>query len=42
MALCDKKDMFLFQALPDIFPQGRLTEVEVELWDRYFIERKNK
>ena len=32
--LCDMRGRFLFEVLPDLFPQGRLTDVEVGLWGR--------
>jgi len=40
LSLCDKNGMFLFQAMPDVFPQGRLTELELMLWEKYFEEKK--
>jgi len=27
---------FLFEVRPDIFPQGYLTPLEVDLWSRYY------
>jgi len=35
---------FLFEILPDMFPQGYLTETELALWSRFFKEqqRSNK
>jgi len=33
---------FLFELLPDIFPQGFLTRVEIELWGEYYQEMKNR
>ena len=38
--LCDLRGRFLFEVLPDYFPQGRLTDVEVGLWGQYY-EAKN-
>lgn len=38
--LCDMRGRFLFEVLPDLFPQGRLTDVEVGLWGLYY-EQKN-
>jgi len=40
MALCDAKGEFLFRVLPDVFPQGYLTETEQLLWG-FFYEQKN-
>jgi len=42
MTLCDKSGQFLFQVLPDKFPHGRLTGVEMELWNRYYTEKNAK
>ncbi len=36
--LCDLKQRFLFEALPDLFP-SRLTDVECELWGRYYEDK---
>jgi len=37
--LCDKKDRFLFEVRPDLFPQGWLSELEVALWGKYYEEQ---
>lgn len=37
--LCDLRGRFLFEVLPDLFPEGRLTGVEVELWGRYYSDK---
>jgi len=42
MALCDKSGQFLFQVMPDRFPHGRVTSLELELWSRYYTEKKAK
>jgi hypothetical protein len=42
MTLCEKNGAFLFQVLPDVFPQGRLTEVEIGLWEKYYQDKKDK
>jgi hypothetical protein len=34
--LCDLKDRFLFEVIPDVFPEGRLTDIECALWGRYY------
>ncbi len=39
--LCDLRGRFLFEALPDVFPEGRLTDVEAALWGQYY-EHKSK
>jgi len=36
MALCDKSGQFLFQVMPDRFPYGRISDVEMALWSKYF------
>ena len=41
LSLCEKNGAFLFQVLPDVFPQGRLTEVEISLWDKYYKDRED-
>lgn len=42
MSLCDKSGRFLFEALPDIFPHGRVTMTEMELWARYYEDRERR
>ena len=37
--LCDIRGRFLFEALPDLFPAGRLTDVEVGLWGLYYEQK---
>jgi len=41
LLLCDHRKRFLFEVLPDYFPQGRLTGIERELWGRYY-KRKER
>jgi hypothetical protein len=36
MILCDRKGRFLFEVMPDRFPEGRLTDVEMALWGMYY------
>jgi hypothetical protein len=31
---------FLFEIRPDVFPQGFLTEGEIELWEKYYASLK--
>jgi hypothetical protein len=31
---------FLFEAIPDLFPQGFLTDIEIGLWARFYDEQK--
>jgi len=38
MMLCHSRGRFLFEILPDLFPEGYLTELEVELWEMHFEE----
>jgi len=33
---------FIFEARPDIFPEGYLTEVETELWGLFYEDRAAK
>jgi len=42
MNLADKWGKPLFELLPDKFPQGRLTDVELELWARFYNEKRNR
>jgi hypothetical protein len=42
MALADLRGGWLFELLPDVFPGGRLTEIEIELWSRYFDEKNQR
>lgn len=41
MYLCSKQGRFLYEARPDIFPEGRLTSTETELWG-FFYEELNE
>ena len=36
LALCNKSGRFLFEARPDLFPQGYLTDLEMEMWGEYY------
>jgi len=38
--LCHAKSRFLFEARPDLFPQGMLTQLETELWSMFYDERE--
>jgi hypothetical protein len=40
LLLADKNNRFLFEILPDYFPQGRFTATERGLWARYFEEKE--
>jgi len=33
---------FLFEMIPDIFPYDFVTDMEMELWGRFFEERNRK
>jgi hypothetical protein len=37
--LCDLKQRFLFEVIPDIIPGGRLTDVECNLWGMYYSDK---
>lgn len=36
--LCARHGKFLYEARPDLFPQGFLTDVERDIWGLYFEE----
>lgn len=38
LALCNKTGRFLFEVRPDLFPQGYLTDLELEMWGEYLGE----
>lgn len=40
MELCHHKGKFLYEARPDILPQGFLTSLEVDLWNDFLTEKK--
>lgn len=42
LALCNKSGSFLFQVRPDLFPYGRLTDLETELWARFLKEQESR
>ncbi|WP_319521668.1 hypothetical protein [uncultured Desulfosarcina sp.] len=45
LALCSRGlggQRFLFEVLPDVFPQGFLTDTELILWGRFYDELKNR
>ena len=42
MSLCDKSGQFLFQIMPDKFPYGRLSQIEMELWNRFYTEQNER
>jgi hypothetical protein len=37
--LCADRGRFLFEARPDIFPEGYLTPTETAIWGMYYKER---
>jgi len=41
LALCDAHNKFLYEARPDIFPEGFQTVLEAELWSIHF-EKKHE
>jgi hypothetical protein len=42
LTLADRKGAFLFQAFPDLVPEGYCTHLELELWSLYFEEMNAK
>ena len=42
LVLADKFNKPLFELIPDYFPQGRLTDVEIELWNKYYKKKKEE
>ena len=40
--LCGDKGRFLYEACPDIFPQGYLTDTELHLWGLYYVRRNQQ
>jgi hypothetical protein len=39
--LCAERGRFLFEARPDIFPEGYLTSTELSIWGLYYKERED-
>lgn len=39
MALADSRGRYLYEVRPDLLPYGRLTDLELELWDLFYQER---
>jgi hypothetical protein len=39
LALCSERGRFLFEARPDLFPEGYLTPCETQLWARWYKDR---
>lgn len=37
--LAEKHGQFLFQIRPDLFPEGYLTETELQLWNLHYEHR---
>lgn len=42
LLLGDKWSKPLYELIPDLIPQGRLTEVELELWGMYYARKKEQ
>lgn len=36
MVLSEKSHRFLYETRPDLFPFGRLTDLEIALWEKYY------
>lgn len=41
MMLSEMRGLFLYQTRPDLFPEGWLTNEEMELWSRYYDWKKS-
>lgn len=41
-ALAHARGRFLFELLPDRFPYGRVTDVELEVWSLYYDDRRRE
>ena len=39
---CGETGGWLFEVIPDLFPHGRLTPIESELWVRHYKEKKER
>ena len=37
--LAEMKGRFLYEVRPDLFPQGFLTELEIQVWADYYNEK---
>ncbi len=42
LALCHDMKAFLFEARPDLMPYGFLSDLELELWGRYYDEMNSR
>jgi hypothetical protein len=42
MVLCDMKGKFLYEVKPSLFPEGELTETEIQLWAMFYEEKNNR
>lgn len=42
LALCDAKGSWLYDARPDLFPYGRLSTVELQLWGMYYEDKERQ
>ena len=40
MSLAEQRQRFLYEIRPDIFPQGYLTDTELELWGLFYQEKE--
>jgi hypothetical protein len=38
--LCAERGRFLFEARPDVFPEGRLTQDETAVWALFYADRE--
>jgi hypothetical protein len=39
MALCEAHHKMLYEARPDVVPEGYVTPVELHLWSKYYEEQ---
>lgn len=42
MALCAERGRFLFEVRPDVFTTGQLSDLELELWAKWYAEREKR
>jgi len=40
--MAERRNRFLFETVPDLFPDPFLTVTEIELWSRFYKERNEE
>ena len=40
--LCEMRGRFLYEARPDLFPEGYLTDDEIGLWARHYEDQQRR